>query len=183
MIRWWWPLSLFALLCAVNAVAADTWGSPVAGVELRISLIDTPHPEIRVTVQNVSETPILLPLGALIGARFHDLVFQVVLTTTDGRDHRVIYLGGPAGVTGRVDPLVVPLVPKASYSVALPIDKLYVLDGSNKLENFLRQPCQLRVELEIQKPQCPLYSFPNPNPNMIPCWKGKVVSNVVHVPN
>lgn len=179
-----WMLVAIALLFVANGIAADTWGSPVAGVRIGISIINGPHPEVRVAGQNVSDTPILLLLGALIGARFHDLAFQIVLTTDDGKDRRVIDTGGPAGVGGRLDPLVVPLVPNAIYSVALPIDKLFVLDGSEKLERFLiRQPCQLRVELDIQKPQCPPYSFPIRNPNMIPCWQGKVVSNIVRVPN
>ena len=52
---------------------------------------------------------------------------------------------------------------------------------SEGLEKFIRQRCQLRVELEIRNFACPLYGYPNPN--MILCWQGKVVSNTVPLPN
>jgi hypothetical protein len=56
-----------------------------------------------------------------------------------------------------------------------------VLDGSEKLERFVSKRCQIRIELDVQNPTCPLYGYPNPN--MIPCWQGKVVSNVLQLPN
>ena len=69
----------------------------------------------------------------------------------------------------------------ASYTVKIPLARFYVLDESEKLETFILKCCQMRVGLEVQNPICPLYGYPNHN--MIPCWQGKVVSNVLQLPN
>lgn len=131
-------------------------------------------------MQNVDENPLLLTFGALIGSRFSDFRFRVVVTV-DGKDRRVIYVGGPGVVAGRIDPLVIPLVPSASYTVRIPLARFYVLDESDNLATYISKRCQMRVELDVQNPTCPLYGYPNPN--MIPCWQGKVASNVLHLPN
>jgi len=76
--------------------------------------------------------------------------------------------------------MVVPLVPRASYTVPIPLSLFYVLDASESLEVFVSKRCELRIELDIEKATCPLYGYPNPN--MIPCWRGKLVSNVLQLP-
>lgn len=162
-------------------VAADAWGSAVKGVRLGIAISSVPTSEIVVTVQNVDDKPLLLPFGVLIGPGLYDFRFQVVGTVPGGEDRRVIYTGGPGVVGGRLDPLVLPLVPNASYNVRIPVARFYVLDESEKLETFLKKRCQVRVELDVQNPICPLYGYPNPN--MISCWQGKIVSNILQLPN
>ncbi|HVN06297.1 MAG TPA: hypothetical protein VMT86_17870 [Bryobacteraceae bacterium] len=124
--------------------------------------------------------PVLLTFGALIGAGFHDYLFRLIVTIPQGQDLRVIYTGAPGAVGGRIDPLVIPLVPGAVYSVAVPLSLFYVLDANTPLQEYIRRPGRLRAELNVEHAACPLYGYPNPN--MIPCWHGRLVSNILVMP-
>jgi len=179
MCRFWLLVSA-VLVFVFPGVAADDWGSAVNGVRMGIAIGSGSNPEIHVTVRNIDDQPLLLPFGALIGPGLYDFRFRAVLNV-NGKDRRVIYAGAGGMVAGRVDPLVVPLVPSASYTVRIPLALFYVLDGSEKLETFVSKRCQMRVELDVENPTCPLYGYPNPN--MIQCWQGKVVSNVLRLPS
>jgi hypothetical protein len=146
-----------------------------------IAVTSGPNSEIRITVRNAGDQALLLPIGALIGSRFYDLRFQVVVSVPGGKERRATYAGGPGAVGGRLDPLVLPMVPSASYTVPIPPAGFVILDQPEKLEALILKRCQMRVELDVRNATCPLYGYPNPN--MIPCWQGKVVSNVVQLPN
>ena len=93
------------------SIAAAAWGAPVNGVRLQIALTGNPQPEIGITAQNVDSKPLLLPIGALIGDGFYDIRPVLVLTAPGGKDRRAVYTCDPGVVGGRVDPLVVPLLP------------------------------------------------------------------------
>lgn len=176
---WFAAVPLLALVLPAVAAEPGAWGPAVHGVRMGIA-IDGRSTTIRITVQNVEDKPLLLPLGSLIGSRFYLFHFRPILTMPDGRHPRVIDASGPGAVAGRMDPLVVPLAPNASYSVQFPLARFYDLDDSKKLDVFVSQRCQVRVELDLQKITCPLYGYPNPN--MIECWQNKVVSNTVQLP-
>jgi hypothetical protein len=121
-------------------VAADDWGSSVNGLRIGIAIKSGLHPEIRIAVRNVDDSPVLLTFGSLIGPRFYDLRFRV----------------------SRIDPLVVPLIPGARYTVRIPLASFSVLDESENLETFILRRCKVRVELEVRNPTCPLYGTPTP---------------------
>jgi hypothetical protein len=78
-------------------------------------------------------------------------------------------------ISGRLDALVVPLPSGASYTVRMPMDQYYVLDGSEKLEKFCSRSCQLQVELKTKNVVCSPYGYPNPN--MLTCWQDTLPSN------
>jgi hypothetical protein len=65
-----------ALLTVVPGSAAETaaWGSAANGVRMATAINSGPHAEIRITVQNVDDKPLLLPFGSLIGSRFYETV-------------------------------------------------------------------------------------------------------------
>lgn len=179
--------SLAALVVLVAVVFPDlaaqpeTWGPVWDGVRLGMAVRSGPSAAIQISAQNVSDTPVLLPFGSLIGAGFYDFAFSVVVTTPDRKDHKVIYTGSPGAIGGRIDPLVIALAPKASYTAQIPLALFYVLDTSEKLDTYISKPCRLRVELNVEQAICPLYGYPNPN--MIPCWQGKLVSNTLQLAN
>lgn len=169
-------LLVFVLPC----VAADDWGDAVNGLRMGIAIESGTHPEIRIAVRNVDDTQVLLTFGSLIGSRSYDLRFRVILTEPGGKDRHAIFAGGPGAVGGRIDQLVVPLISGATYTVQIPLASFSVVHESANLETFILKRCKVRVELEIRNPTCPLYGYPNPN--MIPCWQGKVVSNTLQLP-
>jgi hypothetical protein len=98
-----------------------------------IAIVRGPDSGIRITVQNAGDTPLLLPFGALIGSHYYDRRFQVVVSVPGGKDRRATYAGGPGVVGGRVDPLVLPLVPGASYTVQVPLARFVALDQPEDL--------------------------------------------------
>ncbi len=159
------------------SIAAAAWGAPVNGVRLQIALTGNPQPEIGITAQNVDSKPLLLPIGALIGDGFYDIRPVLVLTAPGGKDRRAVYTCDPGVVGGRVDPLVVPLLPKSSYTLEISVACFSLPDAPGTLEAFLHKPFRWRVELNVENAVCPLYGYPNPN--MIPCWRGKAVSNIL----
>jgi hypothetical protein len=64
----------------------------------------------------------------------------------------------------------------------LATDRYYVLDLSEKLATFIKRRCQLWVELDVQENQCPNTTTLDPLRRKLPCWYGKVVSNVLQLP-
>jgi hypothetical protein len=169
--------TLFVIVSTGVAAEPGAWGPAVGGARLGIGV--SGH-KIRITAQNVSDAPLLLPFGALIGSQFYNFRFQIIVVASDGAEHRLIDAGSPGIVGGRLDPLVVPLLPGSSYTVEIPLSRFAVLDGSEKLETLLLKGCRLRVELDVHRPTCPLYGYPNPN--MIPCWEGKLISSILRFP-
>ena len=80
-------------------------------------------------------------------------------------------------IPGRLDALVVPLLSGASYTVRTPMDKYYVLDGSEIVETFCSRSCQIHVEMVTKNVVCSPYGYPNPN--MLTCWQGTLPSNAI----
>ena len=80
-------------------------------------------------------------------------------------------------ISGRLDALVVPLLSGASYTVRIPMDKYYVLDGSEKLEKFCSRFCHIQVQMETKNVVCSPYGYPNPN--MLACWQDSLPSNAI----
>lgn len=176
MSRLW--LLCTALVFAPATADSEPPGSPAGGLTIGVAVAAEQH-ELHVTVQNVGHEPLMLPLGNLIGSESYNFRFEVVVATPDGKTHSVIDTA-VAVIAGRLDPLIIALVPKASYTVRLPLARFYVMDLEQPLNKMVRQPCRMQVELRVVNPVCPPYGYPNPN--MIPCWQGKVVSNVLQFP-
>ena len=170
------------LFVVVPALAADpvAWGPAVGGLRISLSVVlEQPAAgrQFQVTIQNVGDKDLLVPLGIINNTKAYADKLTLVLTTADGKHPRVIFTGMPGVISGRLDALVVPLLSGASYTVRTPMDQYYVLDGSEKLETFCSRSCQLQVELDIRNVVCSPYGFPNPN--MLTCWQGKIASNAI----
>ena len=186
---WLVACAVAVALVPVVLTQSSTYGTATNGVKLRIEIQSQSGAELWITVQNVGDKPLLVPIGNLYGADQHLLRFQVFLTAPDGRDRRLAYTGGPGAIAGRLDPLVIPLVPKASYELRISLALFYDLDTSKTLEALLHSKGRLRVELDVQKPNCTPYGCPDPSvygsPKVypVPCWEGKAVSNLVQLPH
>ena len=158
------------------------WGEVVNGLRMSVRLTaeNSPDAQFVITVENVGDKPALLPLGNIIGYEAYPSRLRVVVITPDGRDHRVICIAGPAAIGGRIDLLVIPMLPQSTYTVRTDLSQYYILKSSEKLATFILRLCTLRIELDTANLRCPLYG--PPNPNMVACWQGKVVSNVLVLP-
>jgi hypothetical protein len=134
-------------------------------------------PSAQVTIQNAGEKDLLVPLGIINNTKAYADKLKLVLTTADGKHPRVIFTGIPGVISGRLGTLVVPLLSGASYTVRMPMDKYFVLDGSEKLAAFCSRSCQIQVEMETKNVVCSPYGYPNPN--MLTCWQDTLLSNAI----
>jgi hypothetical protein len=170
------------LLLAVRpGVATDPvkWGPADHGLRIAVSLGEKSR-DIRVTLENVGDKDILIPLGAIVGNP-HPILLKVFVKRADtGTSPRVIYTGLGA-VGGAVEPLTMGLRARETYTVSTPLDSYYVLDGSEKLSRFIKRRCQLWVELDVRKDQCPNPTTLDSLRRTLPCWYGKVASNVLQI--
>jgi hypothetical protein len=132
-------------------------------------------------LKNAGDKEILIPLGVRVGNP-HLIFFNVVVKTTGDRSPKVIYTGLGV-VAGFSEPLTMGLRAGEKYAVVLETNRYYVLDYSEKLAKFIRRPCQLWVELDVQENQCPNPTTIDPLRRNLPCWQGKAISNVLQLPN
>lgn len=187
-------LAFSALLwMALTCGAAETgdWGQTVDGLRMSVAIrsdsgIDL---QVRVTVNYLGRGPLLLPLGFATGDRISRYRLRLLVAAATGLHSFALDGGGP--IRGRFDPIVVPMVPHASYALELPAAGRRAawsagLSAMTQLPALLQQRVHLWVEWDCAyfqgtaNPPCPLYGYPNPN--VIPCWDGKLVSNILRLP-
>jgi hypothetical protein len=206
MVRF--PVLLLAVIaCQSGRLSAETgeWGKAVDGLQMSVALVsESGHaPELRITVRNVSDQTLLLPVGQMIGSKFWTWKVAVFASTSQGQFK--FFLNPSWTVTGgRVDPIAIPMVPHISYTIQMPVTGFFRGDGTVRemeLPGLIGQAGQLWVEWESGPPpqpsstapgtpaaksnlrmhlaNCPLYGAPNPN--MVPCWESKMVSNTLQL--
>ena len=162
-------------LAALPAVAAEP------GLSISVSLGGKAESRrLQVTFHNADNKDILIPLGMTVSGP-HPTMLQVRVKMPDGQMPRVIYTG--AGVVGGyAEPLTMGLRAGETYTLTLPLDRYYVLDKSEKLAALIERRCQLWMELEVSEDQCPNPAKLDSLRRKLPCWRGKVVSNVLQLP-
>ena len=178
------PVTAFTVLVVTvfSVAAADpvAWGPTMSGLRMSISVLPDDGGigrQLQVTIQNVGGNDLLVPLGIINNTKACADKLKFVLTMADGKHPRVIFTGMPGVISGRLDALVVPLLSGASYTFRMPMDKYYVLDGSEKLAVFCSRFCQIQVEMKTKNVVCPPYGYPNPN--MLTCWQDTLPSNAI----
>ena len=131
-------------------------------------------------MENLGTKDILVPLGVKVGNP-HLILFNLFLKTANGTNPKVIYTGLGV-IAGAVEPLTMGLRAGETYTVVLAVDRYFVLDASEKLATFIKHRCQLWVELDVKENQCPNPTTLDPLRRTLPCWHGKIVSNVLRLP-
>jgi hypothetical protein len=133
---------------------------------------------LRVTIENRGSQGQLLRIGTIIGGTAYlDKLTPVFVSLSEPERKQLRFRDRemPGGVFGRLDPLVVALPVGASYSTVLPMKRLASFEArARSLESLASVRGELVVELSVVGGACPLYG--PPNPNMIECWHGKLVS-------
>jgi hypothetical protein len=134
----------------------------------------------------LGRNPVLVPLGFAGGAGMSRHRLRLFVAAADGQ-HSFTLDDPLVPLRGRFDPIVIPMVPHASYTLESSLADWYAtwspgLSAMTPLPALLRQPVRVWVEwdcahFEGTAPSCPLYG--SPNPNQFLCWEGKLVSNTL----
>ena len=111
----WWLFWVFQ--AAGLAADVSAWGPAVSGLKLGVALVaeiggDT---EIEIMVRCVSNQPLLLPLGWITGTRVSNERIRLIVSTSGGQfSFRPLPASG--GLSGRLDPLAIPMLSNTSYT-------------------------------------------------------------------
>ena len=143
--------------------------------------------QVRVTVNYLGRSPVLLPFGFATGDGISRHRLKLFVAAPDGQHG--FTLDGVYAIRGRFDPLVIPMAPHASYTLESPVAEWRAewspgLSAMTPLPTMLQQSVLLWAEWDCVHfqgtgPSCPLYGYPNPN--VFPCWDGKLLSNTLHL--
>jgi hypothetical protein len=172
-----------------HAADVNEWGPTVDGLRMSTAVVPDGHGDVRVrvTIHYAGDKPLLLPFAFISGDRVLGHRLRLFFSATDGQhtfDLVPFFL-----LSGRFDPLVIPMVPEASYALELPIAAWHTaLLDEEQLGTLIQHQGQLWAELDGKPRQttltpsvtCPLYGYPNPN--QIVCWEGKLTSNRLQFP-
>jgi hypothetical protein len=181
--------ALLWIALPVGAAGTSEWGQTVDGLRMSVAILSESGVDlqVRVTVNYLGRSPLLVPLGFATGDRISRYRPRLFVAAADGQHSFALDGGGP--LRGRFDPIVVPLAPHASYTLELPAAEWRAvwsagLSAMTPLPALLQQRVHLWVEWDCvhfqgTAPSCPLYGYPNPN--VFACWEGKLVSNTLRL--
>jgi hypothetical protein len=160
----------------VNAIPKS--GETVSGLQLTIhrepaERVQSKFPNFRIELHNAGETDLILNLGSMLanGRKQYPDAIVLVLTDSQGKSEK-LELQGPAGVAGRVDPLIVPIPVGSAFPIPVDLEKYgpygYTWKpGSYSLEAQLtgRGVSQADANLDVK------------GIALMPYWRGAVESN------
>ena len=174
-----------------GAAEVGDWGQTADGLRMSVAILPGSGVDlqVRVTVNYLGRNPMLLPFAFATGEGISRHRLRLFVAAADGQHS--FTLDGANPIRGRFDPIVIPMVPHASYTLELPAADWRAvwrpgLSAMTPLPSLLQQPVHLWVEWDCAyfqgtaNPSCPLYGYPNPN--QFPCWDGKLVSNTLRLP-
>src|SRR5277367_5583336 len=131
----WGVLLLSFLLLAGSSAALkpspQTWGDPVNGLQMAISLdqaegAQSKAPKFKVELHNAGESDLILNLGIMLANGKKQYPNAVVLTLIDAQGKsRQLDLREPFSVGGRLDPLVLPIPAGAAFYIPVDLDKYW----------------------------------------------------------
>jgi hypothetical protein len=182
----WWLFWVFQ--AAGLAAEVSAWGPAVSGLQLGVALVsgiggDT---EIEIMVRCVSNQPLLLPLGWTTDTRVSNERIRLIVSTSGGQfSSRLLPASG--GLSGRLDPLAIPMLPNTSYTFRRLVTEMIQETGRGPaLRELIRHSGELWAVWDAVSPpgqpeaNCPFYG--TPNSNQIACWDKGLVSNRLTLP-
>lgn len=185
-----WSILLINFLLLDGSLAVlrqnpQSWGEVVGGLQMSIHLDPAAgtHPRVpkfRVEMRNAAKNDLVLNLGTMLanGRKQYPNAVRLVLTDARGKTLR-LDLREPAGIAGRLDPLVLPISAGAAYSIPVDLDN-YWAAASNEFDYKLK-PGSYSLDAEFTgKP----VGQEEANLDMkgialMPYWTGMVTSNRV----
>jgi hypothetical protein len=108
----------------------QTRGDIVSSLQLTVYLeqeeAGSENPKFRVELRNSGEDDLILNLGFLLGWKQYPAAIVLTLGDTHGKS-RPVHVREPFTVSGRVDPMVLPLPAGATFSIPVDFDKYQVM--------------------------------------------------------
>ena len=172
---------LYAVVLVLASSAAplradpQAWGKSVNGLRISISLAQTDHPDsrvpgFRVDFRNRSDRDYGLHLGLMAGIGKYPRALFLIITDAQGKSRRFDLIK-PAGILGHINPFVVRLPVRGTYSVPVNLDDYWVV--LSKEPNYKLTP----GTYDIQARFIGIDDVAESGPGALPLWTGTVVSN------
>jgi hypothetical protein len=181
-------LMLVITLCAGIAATQQPGPAPTLSESLALKLSVSQlgsEAYFIIELQNLSDSPIAVPLGYQTWYQGRGVAtpdnLHLIAVTAKGVHMHVFPLGGPPGIGGNLQPLVVTLTPKGSYIIRRPISSYRMYTGNSPLEPL--RDVTVDAEVRAEKRSCSPSLTPGCEPDqLVICWNGVVTSNSVQVP-
>jgi hypothetical protein len=176
-----WAIALLTSL--VQTSGATEWGPSVNGLRMAAAIVrnDFGNYELEATIENTTSKEILIVLGH-VAFRFAEVV-HVIVKSPHGSETAAFYLDSGGGLARRLMPMVLPLLPKSSYSIrTLLAGWGYYSPTLLRLEELLSQKSSLRMELINTGEERVRFGVSVDCYGSRPFWNGRLVSNILHFP-
>jgi hypothetical protein len=159
-------------------------GSTSDGIVLCLAVSAAPD-SLELQIVNVGTSDQVLDLGVALanGAHQYPTAIRLTLTDSHGATHRA-ELAEPAGVAGRLDPLILPLPAGAALRLPLAFSKYAVEDAEGKLERFglvHGETYAVTAELDGQAVRASAANLEKKGLGFVRYWTGISASNAVTV--
>jgi hypothetical protein len=176
--------AFFLLLWSSSAhliAGQQSWGGRVNGLEMSIHLDqaldgDANAPNFEVDLHNSGENDFVLNLGIMLanGKRQYPQALFLVITDAAGKSRRFDLIE-PGHISGRLDPLVVPLSVGATFSVPVNLHNYW---AAKSLEfDYKLKAGTYFIEAQFTGTDASDLNSDMDGVGLMPYWKGTVISN------
>ena len=143
-------------------------------------------PDFRVELRNVGENDLVLNLGVMLANGKRPYPNAIILTLTDAQGKsRRLDLRDPSFISGRVDPLVVPLPVGAVFSIPVNLDRYWAVASAEF--DYKPKPGSYALEAQFTGKGVSQQgaNLDLPGIALMPYWQGTVTSNLLRfdIPN
>jgi hypothetical protein len=183
----WFLLAVVLIPIPTSAEDAETWGVPTNGLRMSLSVTadrTAADRDIQIALQNVGGQDLLVQVGViLIGPGEKLPTMPTLHLKLPGQRPRQVVLHRPYVFDAHMEPWRILLHPgDRSTILRRPVNDYmvfkYAVGPPDMLPPFLRKRSDIWAELEQPNARCQSPDEPMP----VPCWQGKVASNVLHFP-
>ena len=177
-------IALVALvLLSVVDQSPQASSQPSRELEMTVHLDDTAQsqpklPKFRVELRNVGDHDLILNLGFTLANGRKQYPNAIVLTIVDTQGKaRQFDLIGPAGVAGRLDPLILPLPAGSTFSLPVDLDKYWAAASKEFQYKFQRGSYSIEAQFRGKTVSSQEANLDVKGIALMPYWTGTATSN------
>jgi hypothetical protein len=178
-------------LSAAPSPIPQAGGQAVSGLRMTINLdravgVRSKTPDFRIELRNMGENDLVLNLGVMLANGKRQYPNAIILTLTDAQGKsRRLDLRDPSFISGRVDPLVVPLPVGAVFSIPVNLDRYWAVASAEF--DYKPKPGSYALEAQFTGKGVSQQgaNLDLPGIALMPYWQGTVTSNLLRfdIPN